>query len=104
MMTKGENKIGDIMQLTELRGTYSEMGKQYGTIMKKSIQENIKILIYRDGYEALPVNDNDFKSWIDSQEKLIEKNWPWLIEEMNGVADGENVLYREILMLNLRVW
>ena len=92
------------MQITELKGTYSEIGRQYGSVMKGKIQENINILIHRKGCEPLPINDSEFKNWIDSQEKIIGENWPWLLEEMKAVAEGAELEYREILMLNLRAW
>ena len=37
-----------------------------------------------------------------SQEKLVEKHWPWYAEEMHGVAEAINGKHEDVLLLNLR--
>ncbi len=33
------------MKLTELKGSFIEIGRQYGSIMREKIEQNIKILV-----------------------------------------------------------
>ena len=52
----------------------------------------------------LPAQDPAFRAWVRSQEKLVEKHWPWYAEEMHGVAEAINGKYEDVLLLNLRAW
>lgn len=94
------------MQLTELKGSFTEIGRQYGEKFKAHIRKNIDILVKRNCTppDPLPLNDSGFIKWVDDQEQIIANNWPWLLEEMHGVAKGAKQEYRDILFLNLRVW
>ena len=92
------------MEKNIFRGNAFEIGKQYGAKFAEKIRSNLSILIWREGYEPLPLKDPDFIKWVDDQEKVISTNWPWLIEEMHAVAEGSGFNYRDILLLNLRSW
>jgi predicted choloylglycine hydrolase len=92
------------MHLQEFKGSPAGIGQDYGKTFTEQIRKNIDILVKRTGYEPLPVSNPDFIKWVDDQEGVIADNWPWLIEEIHGVAEGAKVEYRDILMLNLRVW
>ena len=86
------------------RGNAFEIGKQYGAKFAEIIRRNLSILVWREGYDPLPLQDPDFTKWVDDQEKVISTNWPWLIEEMHAVAEGSGFNYQDILLLNLRSW
>lgn len=92
------------MEFTVFKGSPEEIGKQYGKRFSERIRNNIGILINERQKKPLPLDDPDFIKWVDFQEKIIDENWPWIIAEMEGVADGAGLRYRDILFLNLRVW
>ncbi len=86
------------------QGNNFEIGKQYGQTYKQTILKNVDILVKRTGHPDLPLNDPDFQKWVDVQKSLIRDKWPWLIEEMQGVAIATCLEFDDILFLNLRVW
>ena len=92
------------MIVSEYAGSPEQIGVEYGKKFSATIQKNISMLVKRFIREQLPLEDRVFIEWVDNQENIILKNWPWLIEEMRGVAEGSSQTYRNILLLNLRVW
>jgi len=92
------------MKLPVISGEPKNRGKEYGCLFSRKVQKNLSILVWRKGYKPLPKGNPDFISWIRSQEDIIKNKWPWLIDEMQGVAEGAGVQYEDILFLNLRVW
>ena len=86
-----------------IRGTPIETGWKYGEYFKSKIIENIEKLVYSDTVRKF-LKDRSFHKWVDSQEAYIKKRWPWLLEEMTGVARAVRRSYEDVLMLNLRVW
>ncbi len=94
------------MESNEFKGSGFEVGRQYGRKFRGKIVENVSILVKRNCIppDPLPLDDPDFHKWVDDQENLIAEEWPWLIEEMRGAAEGSGCDYRDILFLNLRVW
>jgi len=85
-------------------GTPAQRGRSYGEQLKDSIRENVKILVHRVGHPSLPRGEAHFQSWMRRQESLMAKHWPWLLEEIRGVAAGCGEEYEDILLLNLRAW
>ncbi|MDD5704336.1 MAG: C45 family autoproteolytic acyltransferase/hydrolase [Kiritimatiellae bacterium] len=92
------------MKVHVFEGASREMGRQYGETLADRIRRNLSILVWREGYEPLPRGQADFESWIRDQERLIGDHWPWMLEEMRGIAQGVGVDYADILLLNLRAW
>lgn len=92
------------MKIHEFAGLPSKIGREYGQTFFDIIHNNVNILVRRNGYSPLPTNTMIFKEWIDTQEKLIESEWPWLLEEIMGVSLGSGIAYDELLLLNLRAW
>lgn len=92
------------MNLYTFEGAPEEIGRIYGKTFTDAIRKNLSILVWRKGYDPLPRENAAFISWIKTQGSIIQKNWPWLIEEIQAVADGIEVKYEDILFLNLRVW
>lgn len=74
------------MEISLFKGSPAEIGRQYGKVFAEKIRCNLSILVWREGYEPLPLKDQDFKKWVDDQEKTIAREWPWLIEEMHDKA------------------
>jgi len=92
------------MKLYSFQGDPRSLGREYGKMLAGQVLKNLSILIWREGYEPLPRTDADFLAWVKTQEEIIGKNWPWLLEETHGVAEGAGVSYDDILLLNLRAW
>jgi hypothetical protein len=92
------------MELHVFKGAPGEMGQQHGRAMAEAIHGNLRILVRREGRSPLPRGRPNFEAWVQSQETLIGRHWPWMLEEMHGVARGVGVDYSDILLLNLRAW
>ena len=90
--------------MIKLQGCADAIGRVYGGTCREPILSNLKELVDRQGYEPLPRRDRDFQAWVRGQEALIGQHWPWLLEEMRGVAAGCGAVYEDILLLNLRAW
>jgi hypothetical protein len=91
----------------ELRGTPRILGKSYGEQVAKGIRNNRHYLLNAKGWGCNVLSlmvDPRFIKWVGRREALIGDNWPWLLEEIRGVAEGSGVAYKEVLMLNLRAW
>jgi len=93
-----------------LNGSSEKTGEKYGRLMAKTIRKNIALLIERIGIEIIegindvPLDDKDFIKWEKEQEETLREIAPYLLEEMEGIAAGAGVSYREVLLLNLRAW
>ena len=92
--------------MNTFQGSSFEIGRLYGETFKSIIQKNVDILVKRCCIppNPLPLDNPDFQKWVDNQKNIISNNWPWLIEEMQGVAAGTDLEFNDILFLNLRVW
>ncbi len=87
-----------------VQGNPSQMGAGYGRAFADKIRRNIDILVAREGSEPLPRQETRFIEWVEQQSAAIAHKWPWLVEEMEAVADAVGVEYQEVLLLNLRAW
>jgi len=93
-----------------LKGNPSQLGREYGKMCAEEIRQNLSVLIWcenyvrREFFEVLPREDSDFIAWQKKQESILSDNWPWLLEEMAGVAKASDVSFEDILLLNLRAW
>ncbi|HJN18892.1 MAG TPA: hypothetical protein QGH10_25555 [Armatimonadota bacterium] len=88
----------------DLTGAPAAIGQAYGETCRDEIRANLRELVFREGFTPLPREEFDFQAWVLHQEGLLEKHWPWLLEEMTGVAAACGVEHKEILLLNLRAW
>jgi hypothetical protein len=85
-------------------GNPKKIGVQYGSALAEKIRKNIRVLVHHEGAEALPHDDRAFQDWVKNQHATLERSFPWLLEEMHGVAEGAKVEFEDILLLNLRAW
>ena len=94
--------------IQEFSGSAKARGEKYGTIFRDRIISNVETLLAPSGppWSRVPLrrNDPDFVSWQRKQESILASQWPWLLEEMDGVATGSGVPPDDILLLNLRAW
>jgi hypothetical protein len=87
-----------------VEGTHYHIGRTLGTTYAAQVHANLRVLVHRIGYTPLPLDNTAFVDWMQRQERLIAEYWPWLIDEMQGIADGAGADFRDILLLNLRPW
>lgn len=99
-----KNERTETTEMLDLNGTPAAIGRTYGETCRDDILANLKVLIHRDGHMPLPREERDFQAWVRRQESLLGEHWPWLLEEMTGVAAGCGVSYEDLLLLNLRAW
>lgn len=90
--------------MTSFSGSAREIGLEHGRACGDHIRRNLDVLVYRKGYEPLPREDRSFADWVRDQESVVARNWPWLLDEIAGVASAVGVGYEDILLLNLRAW
>ena len=94
--------------IQEFSGSAKARGEKYGTIFRDGIVSNVATLLASGGppWSRVPFRRNDpaFLSWQRKQEAILASQWPWLLEEMDGVAAGSGVSPDDILLLNLRAW
>jgi len=90
--------------LITLKGNPCQIGQKYGKVCAEKIREDLSVLVWREGYEPLPRGDADFIAWRKKQESILNRNWPWLLEEMTGVAEAMDTSFEDVLLLNLRAW
>ena len=86
--------------ISSFGGSPREIGIAYGKKFAEAINRNMLILMGK----RIPLKDPAFRKWVHSQESLVDKHWPWYIEEMHGVAEGISGTYEDVLLLNLRAW
>lgn len=90
--------------MESFEGSPAELGNGYGRRFAGQIRENLRILVWREGYEPLPRQDPGFIAWMEQQRALIKSRWPWLLEEIKAVATAVDVSEEDIFLLNLRAW
>jgi hypothetical protein len=87
-------------------GKPRDLGRQYGLECKENIMFNESLLNWV-GYGNNVRNsqkDPKFLKWMRRREEIIGDNWPDVLEEMRGVAEGSGMNYIDLLCLNLRAW
>lgn len=95
---KIENKILT-PPLLFLKGTPYELGYQHGESLKEAISYNIKRLI--DDQILAKQEIPQIKSFLAMLPQVIKHIPQDYIEELKGLADGSQIAYEKILLLNL---
>jgi isopenicillin-N N-acyltransferase like protein len=91
----GEGKV------VYMKGTPYEQGKQLGAGAAELIQENVRVATkFRDAVAAGRDQAN-YNLITRTNEAWVAKEWPELLEELTGIAEGSGVDYVELLSLNL---
>ncbi len=89
------------MKRIQMRGTPKEIGFQHGSLAKAQVHFSL------NAYERL-FRENNGYTWKEAIEKAkffmpyLEKHYPHLLEEIEGVADGAGVGFYDILTMNAR--
>lgn len=93
------------MNLLTLQGSPDEIGFAHGTTSKALISDNIKSLVApRSSSPAEADSLRKYNDWIVQQERLLDRYFPELLEEIAAIARGCGESYEHCLKLNLRVW
>lgn len=81
-------------------GTHRDLGRAYGEQAKDRIRESAS------GYVALAsmfgVATKALASHVEPYRTVIAKHLPWLLEELEGVAEGSGVSLTDLLVVNAR--
>lgn len=89
---------------TVLKGNAYKIGVAHGEAFHEVIATNLAMLLddwHRHG------NANwldEAESWAYKQAQRHGELWPWLRDEMRGIADGSGQSVDRIILLNFRVW
>ncbi len=85
-------------RVLHLKGTPREMGLQHGKLLKDLIQQNVSAFLEGPRSALLSKRGIHFKEQLPNLIKHIPQN---LWEEMEGVAEGAEIAFEKILLLNL---
>lgn len=86
--TAADGLIRRSTKVLTLKGSPTGVGKDYGCRLALQIKRNLEIFVTP---EAETLSDKSINAWVSRNESLLEANWPWLIEEMHGTAEGTGV-------------
>ena len=105
------NVINKYLYKVELNGTYYQMGQQYGMVMKKVLNKDIKIIkkFIKENEDIflkkIPYELIKNKCIFDSIINLYEKNKKYynvdIINFMNGVSESSKIDFNNLLYINL---
>jgi isopenicillin-N N-acyltransferase like protein len=89
------------LPLTELSGSYHEIGAQHGRIHRDLIQRGIEVYgqLFHD---FVGIGWRQARGRAHHFEAMIARGFPEILEEMNGIAWGAGVDFLDILTLNCR--
>ncbi len=88
--------------LVEIYGTHREMGCQIGEAQREQVQHSIENahLLIEQSYSTLELTWQG--ATIQSRKYLpfAEERYPQYVDEMRGIADGANVTFDDVMVLN----
>ena len=84
-----------------LRGTPYEQGKQLGQGAAELIQENIRRASQLRHRIAPDLDLRAYRAMTRRNEQWVSREFPELLDEISGVAEGANVDYEELLSMNV---
>lgn len=87
-------------------GKPRELGMQYGLECKERIVFNEGLLNWVGFGNNVRNSQKDpkFIKWMRRREQIIGDNWPDILGEIRGVAEGAGMDYIDMLCINLRAW
>ena len=80
-------------------GTPYEQGVQQGKVLRETIQKNIDNV--RADLQINGCNMDEYWKFARKNVAFLEKEHPELMEEIAGIADGSELPYEDILMINI---
>lgn len=90
--------------LLALHGAPRELGHQHGTALRSQIHANVATLLgdYLTGAMATPRAVID--AWQQRLREFCFDHWPWLSDEIAGLAEGAGLPLSLAELLNFRAW
>lgn len=88
--------------LVEVYGTHREMGCQIGESRREQVRHSIDnaYLLIEQSYSTLELTWDGAKIQSRKYLPFAEERYPQYIEEMRGIADGANVTFDDVMVLN----
>jgi len=88
--------------LVEVYGTHREMGCQIGEACREQVQHSIDNahLLIEQSYSTLELTWDGAKIQSRKYLPFAEERYPQYIDEMRGVAEGANVTFDDVMVLN----
>jgi isopenicillin-N N-acyltransferase-like protein len=89
--------------LVEVSGTHRDMGRQIGEAMRPQVQhsvQNARVLIERS-YDALELTWEGAQIQSRKYLPFAEEQYPQYVEEIRGIAEGANVPFDDLVVLNV---
>lgn len=90
------------LKLVRVSGSFREMGRQIGEACREQIQHsvgNARNLLY-SAYETIQLTWEGGQIQASKYMPFAQERYPQYVEEMIGVAEGSNVPYEDIAVLN----
>ena len=109
------------MKVVKIKGAPYEMGVQYGQQCKKDIKTFVRLLYFMASRMSMPDMEaghpkswyilpallgirkkkKEFRALTNKHEAWVEKYYPDAIDMMQGIAEGAEVSYEDVLVLNI---
>jgi len=94
--------MSDELPMIHVQGSHAEIGRQIGESMRPQIQhgiENAKLMIQK-AYDQLQLTWDGAIIQAKKYIPFAEERYPQYVDEMKGIAEGANVPYEEIRVVN----
>lgn len=79
-------------------------GRQQGASLRAQIHRNVAELLGSLLTGASPARREQILAWQDRLRTFCFDHWPWLQEEMQGLAEGAGLDRQTVELLNFRAW
>ncbi len=89
--------------LVEVQGTHREMGGQIGEACREQVQHSIENahLLIDQSYSTLELNWEGATVQSKKYLPFAEERYPQYVDEMRGIAEGANVSFEDVMVLNV---
>ena len=87
-----------------LQGGDRARGQQQGASLRPQIHRNVAELLGDLLTGANPARRTQIRAWQARLRAFCFDHWPWLQEEMQGLADGAGLDQETVELLNFRAW
>jgi isopenicillin-N N-acyltransferase like protein len=89
--------------LVEVYGTHREMGCQIGEARREQVRHSIENahLLIEQSYPTLELTWEGAKIQSRKYLPFAEERYPQYVDEMRGIADGANVTFDDVIVLNV---
>jgi isopenicillin-N N-acyltransferase-like protein len=88
--------------LVRISGSHREMGRQIGEACRKQVQHGIEsgYNLLADAYAHLKLTREG--AWIQARKYILvaQERYPQYVEEMTGIAEGANVSFEDVTVMN----